>query len=97
VEGRGVAGGKCTARGPGAWIRFANGAGQGLRPPGPAPGRRAAPGPWRPCAAGGGGRVNIAAVACLRPGRRPHLFYKLRAYRRRKGEPRRSPGSATGT
>ena len=39
-------------------------------------------------------------VACYRPGDRPHLFYKLRAYRRRRGEakgftcagPRASPG-----
>jgi hypothetical protein len=34
----------------------------------------------------GGGRVSIAGVACYRPGDRPHLFYQLRAYRRRKGE-----------
>ena len=34
----------------------------------------------------GGGRVSIAGVACCRPGDRPHLFYQLRAYRRRKGE-----------
>jgi hypothetical protein len=34
----------------------------------------------------GGGRVSIAGVACYRPGDRPHLFYVLCAYRRRKGE-----------
>ena len=34
----------------------------------------------------GGGRVSIAGVACYRPGGRPHLFYVLCAYRRRKGE-----------
>jgi transposase len=34
----------------------------------------------------GGGRVSIAGVACYRPGDRPHLYYQLRAYRRRKGE-----------
>jgi hypothetical protein len=34
----------------------------------------------------GGGRVSIAGVACYRPGDRPHLFYQLRVYRRRKGE-----------
>ena len=33
-----------------------------------------------------GGRVSIAGVACYRPGDRPHLFYQLRVYRRRKGE-----------
>jgi transposase len=36
----------------------------------------------------GGGRVGIAGVACYRPGDRPHLFYRLRAQRRRKGEPK---------
>ncbi len=36
----------------------------------------------------GGGRVSIAGVACYRPGDRPHLFYKLCVYRRRKGEPK---------
>ena len=36
----------------------------------------------------GGGRVSIAAVACYRPGDRPHLFFKLRICRRRKGEPK---------
>lgn len=35
---------------------------------------------------GGTGKVNIAGVACYRPGHRPHLLYKLRVYRRRKGE-----------
>jgi hypothetical protein len=36
----------------------------------------------------GGGRVSIAGVVCYRPGDRPHLFYQLRVYRRRKGEPK---------
>jgi DDE superfamily endonuclease len=35
---------------------------------------------------GGGGRVSIAGVACYRPGDRPHLYYQLHVYRRRKGE-----------
>ena len=30
--------------------------------------------------------MSIAGVTCYRPGDRPHLFYQLRAYRRRKGE-----------
>jgi hypothetical protein len=33
--------------------------------------------------------VNSGAVACFRPGCRPHLFCKLRVYRRRKGELKR--------
>jgi transposase len=35
---------------------------------------------------GGNGKVSIAGVACYRPGDRPHVFYKLRVCRRRKGE-----------
>jgi hypothetical protein len=34
----------------------------------------------------GGGRVSIAGVVCYRPRDRPHLFYQLLVYRRRKGE-----------
>ena len=39
----------------------------------------------RICGAGGG-RVSIAGVACYRPGRAPAPVYKLRVYRRRRGE-----------
>ena len=76
------------ARDLGAYVCFEDEPGQGLRPP---KGRT-----WAPCGArpvvkvrgAGGGRVSIAGVACFRPGDRPHLFYKLLAYRRRKGEPK---------
>ena len=97
MEGAGVARYKSTARDLGAFICFEDEAGQGLRPP---KGRT-----WAPCGArpvvkvrgAGGGRVSIAGVACYRPGDRPHLFYKLRVHRRRKGEPKGSPGGTTGT
>jgi hypothetical protein len=36
----------------------------------------------------GGGRVSIAGVVCYRPGSRPRLFYQVRVYHRRKGEPK---------
>jgi len=88
VEGRGVAADKRVARDLGAYVCFEDEAGQGLRPP---KGRTWAPRGARPVVrvrGAGGGRVSIAAVACYRPGDRPHLFYKLRAYRRRKGEPK---------
>jgi transposase len=36
----------------------------------------------------GGGRVSIAGVVCYRPGDRPHFYYQLLVYHRRKGEPK---------
>ena len=86
VEGRGVAADKSAARDLGAFICFEDEAGQGLRPP---KGRTWAPRGARPLVrvrGAGGGRVSIAGVACYRPGDRPHLFYTLLVYRRRKGE-----------
>jgi DDE superfamily endonuclease len=86
VEGRGVAGYKSTARDLGAYVCFEDEAGQGLRPP---KGRTWAPRGARPIVrvrGAGRGRVSIAGVACYRPGDRPHLFYTLLVYRRRKGE-----------
>jgi DDE superfamily endonuclease len=77
---------KSTARDLDAWICFEDEAGQGLRPP---KGRTWALRGARPIVrvrGGGGGRVSIAGVACYRPGDRPHLYYQLHVYRRRKGE-----------
>jgi hypothetical protein len=77
---------KSAARDLGAFICFEDEAGQGLRPPN---GRTWAPRGARPVVrvrGAGGGRVSIAGVACYRPGDRPHLFYHLLVYRRRKGE-----------
>jgi DDE superfamily endonuclease len=77
---------KRTARDLGAFICLQDEAGQGLRPP---KGRTRAPRGARPVVTvrgGGTGKVSIAGVVCLRPGGRPHLLYKLRVYRRRKGE-----------
>jgi transposase len=79
---------KSTARDLGAFICFEDEAGQGLRPP---KGRTWAPRGARPVVTvrgGGDGRVSVAGVACYRPGDRPHLFYKPRVCRRRKGEAR---------
>jgi len=79
---------KSAARDLGAFICFEDEAGQGLRPP---KGRTWAPRGARPVVrvrGAGGGRVSIAGVACYRPGDRPHLFFKLRICRRRKGEPK---------
>ncbi|HEX5303822.1 MAG TPA: transposase [Streptosporangiaceae bacterium] len=83
-----MAGYKSTARDLGAYVCFEDETGQGLRPP---KGRTWAPRGARPVVrvrGTGGGRVNIAGVACYRPGDRPHLYYQLHVYRRRKGEPK---------
>ena len=73
---------KWAARDLGAFICFEDEAGQGLRPPkGRTWARRGARPVVKVCGAGGG-RISIAGVACYRP----HLFYQLRAYRRRKGK-----------
>ena len=77
---------KRAARDLGAFICFEDEAGQGLRPP---KGRTWAPRGARPVVrvrGAGGGRVSIAGVACYRPGDRPHFYYQLLVYRRRKGE-----------
>jgi transposase len=83
-----VAPGKKTAADLGAYICFEDEAGQGLRPP---KGRTWAPRGQRPVVrvrGSGKGRVNIAGVACFRPGHRPHLFYKLHIYHGRRDEPK---------
>src|SRR5260370_140774 len=86
--GGGVARDKRVAGDRGACVCFEDEAGQGL---GPRKGRTWAPrgaGPVVKVRGAGGGRVSVAGVACYRPGDRPHLYYQLRAYRRRKGEPK---------
>src|SRR5260370_167437 len=88
VEGRGGARYKGAARAGGSFFCSGEGAAGGRGPP---KGRTWAPRGARPVVrvrGAGGGRVSIAGVACYRPGDRPHLFYQLRVYRRRKGEPK---------
>jgi hypothetical protein len=70
----------------GAFICFEDEAGQGLKPPKGRTWTRRGARPLVRVRGAGGGRVSIAGVACYRPGARPHLFYQLRVYRRRKGE-----------
>ena len=76
------------ARDLGAYVCFEDEAGQGLRPP---KGRTWAPRGARPVVTGARrrrrpGQHRRGGVLPARD--RPHLFYKLRAYRRRKGEPK---------
>jgi transposase len=88
MEGRGVAAGKSTAADLGAYLRFEDETGQGLRPP---KGRTWALRGSQPVVrvrGRGNGRVNVAGVVCFRSEQRPHLFYKLHIYHGRKGEPK---------
>ena len=53
-----------------------------------APGPGAGPGRWCGCAARAAGGSASPGWRATGPGTAPHLFYKLLAYRRRKGEPK---------
>jgi transposase len=79
---------KSTARDLGAYVCFEDEAGQGLRPPKGRTWARRGARPVVRVRGAGGGRVSIAGVVCFRPGGRPHLFFKLPACRRRRGEPK---------
>jgi len=75
----------------GAWLCFADEAGQGLRPPkGKTWGRRGAT-PVVRVGAAGSGRVSMAGLVATRPdqpGRDPRLVYRIRIHHGRKGEPK---------
>jgi hypothetical protein len=71
----------------GAYVCFEDEAGQSLRP------QKART--WAPCGrtpvvrvSGNAGRLSVAGMACLKPGRPGRFFYRLRVHRRRKGERR---------
>ena len=68
----------------GAWICFEDEAGQSLRP---GKARTWAPRGRTPVTrvSGNAGRLPVAGMACLRPGRPGRFFYRLRVHRRRKG------------
>jgi putative transposase len=69
----------------GAWVCFEDEAGQALRP---ARARTWAPRGHTPVirVSGNAGRLSVAGMACLQPGRPGRFFYRLRVHRRRKGE-----------
>ncbi len=69
----------------GAWICFEDEAGQALRPQ---KARTWAPRGHTPVArvCGRSGRLPVAGMACLKPGRPGRFFYRLRIHRRREGE-----------
>jgi DDE superfamily endonuclease len=69
----------------GAWACFEDEAGQSLRP---GRARTWAPRGHTPVVrvSGNAGRLSVAGMACLKPGRPGRFFYRLRVHRRRKGD-----------
>jgi len=69
----------------GAWICFEDEAGQSLRP---GRARTWAPRGHTPVVrvSGNAGRLSLAGMACLKPGRPGRFFSRLRVHRRRKGD-----------
>jgi putative transposase len=83
-----VAGGKTVAAQRGAWICFEDEAGQTLRPPKARTWGRRGHTPVVPVSGKGSGRVSIAGLVCVRPGRRSRLIYRTIVHRGRRNERR---------
>lgn len=88
MEGGDLDRGKSLQAVTGAFVCFEDEAGQNLTPPrGRTWGRRGVT-PIVRVNGRGTGRVSIAGIVAVAPGRRPRLFYRLRVHRGRKGERR---------
>jgi transposase len=83
-----VAGDKSDAAARGAWIVFEDEAGQGLRPPKARTWARRGDTPVVAVSGRGSGRVSMAGLVCAKVGERTRMFYRVRVYHRRKGEPK---------
>lgn len=82
------AAGKNTAAERGAWIVFEDEAGQSKTPPRARTWGRTGQTPVVRVWGRGGGRVSMAGIACLKPGRRSRLSCAIREYRVRRDEPK---------
>jgi hypothetical protein len=80
--------GKRVAAASGAWICFEDEAGQTLRPPKARTWGRSGQTPQIAVSGKGSGRVSIAGLVCVKPGRRSRLIYRTLIHRGRKGERR---------
>jgi transposase len=80
--------GKRVAAASGAWICFEDEAGQTLRPPKARTWGRRGQTPEIAVSGKGSGRVSIAGLVCVKPGRRSRLIYRALIHRGRKGERR---------
>lgn len=85
---RHVGEGSRIAAATGAYVCFEDKAGQNLRPPKARTWGRRGHTPVVRVSGKGSGRVSMAGLVCYRPGKRGHLFYRLRIHRGRKGERR---------
>jgi hypothetical protein len=88
VAERDLGQGSRLAAATGAYICFEDEAGQNLRPPKARTWGRRGHTPVIRVSGKGSGRVSMAGMVCLKPGRRGHLFYRLRIHRGRVGERR---------
>ncbi|MFI1338552.1 hypothetical protein ACH4U7_52670, partial [Streptomyces sp. NPDC020845] len=80
------AAGKSTAAERGAWIVFEDEAGQSKTPPRAGARGRMGQTPVVRVRGRGSGRVSVAGMACLKPGRRSRLIPAIREYRGRTDE-----------
>jgi transposase len=88
VAAGGLAGGKTVAAQRQAWICFEDEAGQTLRPPKARTWGRRGQTPIIPVSGKGSGRISIAGLVCVKPGRRSRFIYRTIVHRGRKGERR---------
>lgn len=86
MEDGGLAAGKSTAAVLGAWIVFADEAGQSMTPPRAKSWGRVGCTPVVRVRGRGSGRVSMAGMVCYRPGGRFRLIYAVREYHGRKDE-----------
>jgi transposase len=87
AEGR-LAAGKSTAAALGAWIVFQDEAGQSLTPLRSRTWGRRGCTPVVRVRGRGSGRVSMAGMVCYQPGRCSRMFYAVREYRGRLGQPK---------
>jgi putative transposase len=87
-----VAGGKTVAAQRDAWICFEDEAGQTLRPPKVRTWGRRGRTPVIAVSGKGSGRVSIAGLVCVKPGRRSRLIFRTIVHRGRKNERRSFAG-----
>ncbi|WP_455568809.1 IS630 family transposase [Streptomyces exfoliatus] len=83
-----VAVGNTTAAACDGWIVFEDEAGQSLTPPRARSWGRKGSTPLVRVRGRGSGRVSMAGLTCYKPGKRSRMFYSVREYRGRKGEPK---------